>query len=115
MKTTKILLSLVLLASVATAALAKNSDTSTEEQRRTTKRVVHILSEQWGVDPQKVSGASYFLREFGADSLDIMELVMALEEEFDIEIFDEEWREITTIDSAVELILDKQKRWYRRY
>lgn len=79
-------------------------DNATENHQRVTKRFVEILNEQWGIDKEKVSGGSYFLKDFGADSLDIIELVMALEEDFDIEISDGEWARVTTVNSAVDLI-----------
>lgn len=108
MKAHRIVLSIVLLALMTTLSFAQDRNKPTEEQQRIAKRVVHILHEQWGIDTEKLSWQSHFLRDFGADSLDIVELVMALEEDFDIEIYDAEWEKVTTIYSAVELIIDKQ-------
>ncbi|APG29092.1 acyl carrier protein [Syntrophotalea acetylenivorans] len=101
---------------MTTHSFAKDIDETTENHQRITKRFVQILNEQWGIDKEKVSGESYFLRDFGADSLDVIELVMALEEDFDIEIYDAEWEKITTVNSVIELIIDKEdRRYYRLY
>ena len=112
MKTRKIIFSIALLALMATLSFAQGVNKPTEDQQRIAKRFVHILNEQWGIDTEKISWESFFLRDFGADSVDITELVMALEEDFDIEIYDAEWEEITTVYSAVELIVDKKERLY---
>lgn len=113
MKPHKIIIPIVLLALMITVTFANAVDKTTGEYQRVAERFVSILNEQWGVDQQRISGETYFLRDFGADSLDIMELVMALEEDFDIEILDEEWKGITTVNSAVEFIADKMDRRYR--
>lgn len=116
MKTVKALFTIVLLALMTTLSFSKDSKKTDEDYSRIAKRFVHILHEQWGIEKEKVSGESHFLRDFGADALDIMELVMALEEDFDIEIDEAEWEKATTVNSAVELIIDKQgRRYYRHY
>lgn len=116
MNTVKIFFSITLLVLTTTFSFAKDINKSTENHHRVVKRFVHILNEQWGVDKEKVSGESHFLKDYGADALDIMELVMALEEEFDIEIDDAEWEKVTTVNSAADFIIDKQdRRYYRRY
>lgn len=112
MKTSKLISTIALLVLMATIAVAKDMDKTTDNHQRIAERFVSILHEQWGVDTAKVSGKSYFKRDFGADSLDIVELVMALEENFDIEIPDEVWGRVTTVDSAVELIADQADRRY---
>tara|TARA_B100001173_G_scaffold255965_1_gene227929 strand:- start:361 stop:609 length:249 start_codon:yes stop_codon:yes gene_type:complete len=67
-------------------------------------RVMQIVSEQLGVNAQDVTMTSSFVDDLGADSLDTVELVMALEEEFNVEIPDEEAEKITTIQQAVDFI-----------
>ena len=67
-------------------------------------RVKKIVVEQLGVKEEEISNDSSFVDDLGADSLDTVELVMALEEEFNIEIQDEEAEKITTIQQAVDFI-----------
>ena len=68
------------------------------------ERVQKIVCEQLGVSPDKVKLEASFIDDLGADSLDTVELVMAFEEEFEIEIPDEEAEEIATVENAVEYI-----------
>ena len=68
------------------------------------QRVRKIVSEQLGTDNDKIKNASSFIDDLGADSLDTVELVMALEEEFDTEIPDEEAEKITTVQQAIDFI-----------
>lgn len=65
------------------------------------ERVTDIVVEQLGLDRDKVTPASKFVDDLGADSLDTVELVMALEEEFEIEIPDEEAEKIATLRDAI--------------
>ena len=67
-------------------------------------RVKKIVAEQLTVDPSKVKPEASFVDDLGADSLDTVELVMALEEEFDIEIPDEAAEGITTVQACVDYI-----------
>ena len=67
-------------------------------------RVKKIVAEQLGVKEDEVSNESSFVDDLGADSLDTVELVMALEEEFDTEIPDEEDEQITTVQLAINYI-----------
>ena len=67
-------------------------------------RVKKIVAEQLGVKEDEVNNASSFVDDLGADSLDTVELVMALEEEFDTEIPDEEAEQITTVQLAINYI-----------
>ena len=67
-------------------------------------RVKKIVAEQLGVKEDEVSNESSFVDDLGADSLDTVELVMALEEEFDTEIPDEEAEQITTVKLAINYI-----------
>ena len=68
------------------------------------ERVKKIAVEQLGVKEEDVSNDSKFIDDLGADSLDTVELVMALEEEFETEIPDEEAEKITTIQQAIDYI-----------
>ena len=70
-------------------------------------KVQKIVAEQLGVDVKEVTPEASFANDLGADSLDTVELVMALEEEFDIEIPDEAAEEIATVQSAVDYISNK--------
>tara|TARA_A100001037_G_scaffold81787_1_gene73873 strand:- start:3660 stop:3926 length:267 start_codon:yes stop_codon:yes gene_type:complete len=72
------------------------------------EKVRSIVSEQLSVDAGEVKAESNFQNDLGADSLDTVELVMALEEAFDIEIPDEAAEGITTVGDAVKYIEDKQ-------
>jgi len=67
-------------------------------------RIKEIIVEQLGVDPEDVTMEASFIDDLGADSLDIVELIMALEEEFDMEIPDEDAEKIVTVGDAVEYI-----------
>ena len=67
-------------------------------------RVKKIVAEQLGLKEDEVSNESSFVDDLGADSLDTVELVMALEEEFDTEIPDEEAEQITTVQLAINYI-----------
>ncbi len=68
------------------------------------ERVRKIVIEQLGVKKEEVDSDSSFVGDLGADSLDTVELVMALEEEFDCEIPDEEAEKITTVQQAIDYI-----------
>ena len=72
----------------------------------TTERVQKIVCEQLGVSVQEVKLKTTFIEDLGADSLDTVELVMAFEEEFKIEISDEEAEKIQTVKLAVDYIID---------
>ena len=67
-------------------------------------RVRRIVCEQLGVGEEEVTLSASFIDDLGADSLDTVELVMALEEEFDLEIADEDAEKISTVNEAVEYI-----------
>ncbi len=67
-------------------------------------KVKHIIVEQLGVDEDEVKGTSSFVDDLGADSLDVVELVMALEEEFELEIGDEDAEKLTTVSKVVEYV-----------
>ena len=67
-------------------------------------KVKHIIVEQLGVDEDEVKLEAHFVDDLGADSLDTVELVMAFEEEFGIEIPDEDAEKITRVKEAIEYI-----------
>jgi acyl carrier protein len=73
-------------------------------------RVKEIIVEQLGVDASEVTPQASFVNDLGADSLDTVELVMALEEEFDIEIPDEEAEKIQSVSQAVDYIKAHMKK-----
>tara|TARA_B100002049_G_scaffold204909_1_gene164711 strand:- start:292 stop:525 length:234 start_codon:yes stop_codon:yes gene_type:complete len=67
-------------------------------------KVTEVTVEQLGVDKEQVKPEASFVDDLGADSLDVVELVMAFEEAFDIEIPDESAEKITTVQTAVDFI-----------
>lgn len=68
------------------------------------EKVKAIIVDQLGVEANEVTLEASFIEDLGADSLDIVELIMALEEEFEIEVPDEDAEKLTTVASAVEYI-----------
>jgi acyl carrier protein len=74
----------------------------------TEAKVKEIIINELGVEPEKVTLEASFVEDLGADSLDTVELVMALEEEFEIEIPDEEAEKITTVQQAITYINDRR-------
>lgn len=72
-------------------------------------KITEIIVEQLGVKPEEVTPEASFVDDLGADSLDTVELVMALEEEFGIEIPDEDAEKITTVGEAIKYIEEKAK------
>ena len=75
----------------------------------TAERVKKIVIEHLGVDADKVTEQASFIDDLGADSLDTVELVMAFEEEFAIEIPDEAAEKIVTVSDAIKFIQDMKK------
>ena len=73
------------------------------------QKVKQIIVEQLGVDEAQVDMTASFVDDLGADSLDIVELVMAFEEAFDLDIPDEDAEKIATVQNAVEYIDAKKK------
>ena len=73
------------------------------------EKVKQIIVEQLGVDENQVDPNASFVEDLGADSLDIVELVMAFEEAFDIDIPDEDAEKITTVKQAIDYIEAKKK------
>lgn len=79
------------------------SDNNIEE------RVKKIIVDMLGVNPEDVVPSASFVNDLGADSLDTVELVMALEEEFETEIPDEEAEQINTVQAAIDYIKSHQE------
>ncbi|HAY78190.1 MAG TPA: acyl carrier protein [Planctomycetaceae bacterium] len=73
------------------------------------ERVVDIVADQLGVDKEKIKPETSFVNDLGADSLDTVELVMELEEEFDINIPDDAAEKIQTVGQAIEFIDSAQQ------
>ncbi|HDN86167.1 MAG TPA: acyl carrier protein [Candidatus Omnitrophica bacterium] len=73
------------------------------------ERVKEIIAEQLGVKKEEIRPESSFVDDLGADSLDTVEIVMALEEEFGIEIPDEDAEKISTVGEAIQYIENKVK------
>ncbi|MEN8189231.1 MAG: acyl carrier protein [Thermodesulfobacteriota bacterium] len=68
------------------------------------QQMVDIIAEQLSVDKDKVVPGASFVDDLGADSLDLVELIMAMEEEFDVEIPDEEAEKIATVKNAIDYV-----------
>lgn len=68
------------------------------------EKVKKIIEEQLGIDAKEVKPEAAFIEDLGADSLDVVELIMAMESEFDIEIDDDEVEGIATVEDAVNYI-----------
>jgi acyl carrier protein len=75
-----------------------------DAKKELTEKVKQIVSEQLGVDEGEVTASASFVDDLGADSLDQVELVMALEEAFDLEISDEDAEKIRTVQDAINYI-----------
>jgi acyl carrier protein len=75
-----------------------------DKQKEITEKVKQIISEQLGVEEAEVTPTASFVDDLGADSLDTVELVMALEENFDIEIPDDAAEKIRTVQDAIDYI-----------
>ena len=73
-------------------------------------RVKKIVAEQLGVNESEIKNDSSFVDDLGADSLDTVELVMALEEEFECEIPDDEAEKITTVQQAIDYVTNNVKK-----
>jgi acyl carrier protein len=73
------------------------------------QRVKDIIVEQLGVKPDQVTPAAKFIEDLGADSLDTVELVMALEEDFGIEVPDEQAEKLQSVGDVIKYVEDSQK------
>ena len=72
-------------------------------------KMIDIIVEQLSIDREKVVPEASFVNDLGADSLDLVELIMAMEEEFDVEIPDEEAEKIATVQNAIDYVAKLQK------
>ena len=72
------------------------------------ERIKSIIVEQLGVSIEEVTPTASFIEDLGADSLDIVELIMALEEEYDMEIPDEDAEKIQTVEDVIKYIQERQ-------
>lgn len=72
------------------------------------QRVKEIIADQLGVEMEKIVPEAKFVDDLGADSLDVVELIMAFEEEFNVEIPDEDAEKIATVGDVLEYIKSKQ-------
>ncbi len=70
-------------------------------------KVKEIIVEELGVEENEITDTASFIEDLGADSLDTVELIMKFEEEFDIDIADEEAEKLTTVGKAIEYLLAK--------
>jgi acyl carrier protein len=73
------------------------------------QKVKNIIADQLGVGEEEIKPTASFIEDLGADSLDIVELVMAMEEEFEVEIPDEEAENIKTVQDAVNYVTTHKK------
>ena len=81
-----------------------------------TAKIKSIISENLGITQERVKDQAKFIEDLGADSLDIVELVMAFEEQYDIEISDKKVRKLTTVNEAIEHIERLlQNKWQRQH
>lgn len=67
-------------------------------------KMIDIIEEQLSVDKEKIVSGAAFVDDLGADSLDLVELIMAMEEEFDVEIPDEDAEKIVTVQDAIDYV-----------
>ena len=85
------------------------ADNTDELRQKVREKVVQIVCDNLGVNKENVKDETSFQEDIGADSLDIVELVMELEEEFEITIPDEEAEKIKTVGQAIDYIVEKKK------
>jgi len=79
------------------------------EEKSIEEKVKDIIVEQLGVNPEQVTPQASFIEDLGADSLDIVELVMAFEEEFGVEVPDEDAEKLQKVGDVVNYIKERQK------
>src|ERR671937_28634 len=79
------------------------------EEKSIEEKVKDIIVEQLGVNPEQVTPQASFIEDLGADSLDIVELVMAFEEEFAVEVPDEDAEKLQTVGDVIKYIQERAK------
>lgn len=115
MKTVKVFLTLVLFVCLTTIAFGGDSNESTTSRASIKDRFAKVLNDQLGVELVRFSEEARFREELRADNTDLAELLMALEESFDIEVSNADWEGVTTIKSAIDLIIDYKSSRSRRW
>lgn len=88
------------------ARLAKISNETVENRTGIEKTFIRLLIGQWGVDPEELSDDTRLREDLGADSLDLTELLMEIEDYFDISVGDAQWAGVTTVESVVDLLFE---------
>ncbi len=113
MKIVRIILVCLLIVFTAPPAFCDNGDSSGNSTVDVGRKFILVLEGQFGNNHGKLSKNTSLRGDLGADNTDMLELCMAVEEYFDIEIPDEDWAGVTTIESAVEVIVDikNSRRW----
>jgi acyl carrier protein len=71
------------------------------------QRIIEIIAEQLGMDIEEIQPECTYVEDLGADSLDIVELIMAIEEEFEIEVPDEDAEKLLTVQETIDYVLGK--------
>ena len=89
--------------------MAEDSKPSDANREKVRAEVVEIISNRLGVGKEQITDQTTFQEDLGADSLDVVELVMELEEKFKIQIPDEEAEKIKTVGAAVDYVVSHQK------
>jgi acyl carrier protein len=99
------------LAAAGRKSRAINSNrTNFMAEKSIEEKVKDIIVEQLGVNPEQVTPQASFIEDLGADSLDIVELVMAFEEEFGVEVPDEDAEKLQTVGDVIKYIEDKSSK-----
>ena len=86
------------------------NQTNSMAEKSIEEKVKDIIVEQLGVNPEQVTPQASFIEDLGADSLDIVELVMAFEEEFGVEVPDEDAEKLQTVGDVIKYIEDKSSK-----
>jgi acyl carrier protein len=113
MRTIKLVLIIALFACLTATAFGGNTYEPTESRTYVEEKFVGVLIDQFGVELEKLSHDTLLREDFGADNTDLAELLMSLEEYFDITVSDAQWAGVATIESAVDLVFDTKNssRW----